>query len=444
MKTDIRINFKYRFEKVTATNQPLSNPIERFGSLASEAVQTSPSLIPYLAFGKSEYIIGGEIDPGLMAPQPQMDKSPENIRIRCIEDSSGPLVEYFYDGVGRISEVVLFNSFREKYSWSDEGRLLSISGGNSETTQFRYQKDGLLSSINYPNGSVFRYEYDQLNRLIAIVYPDGASIKYTRNESGFLTRSECRDVVFQYLWNGDNLLQEIQYQDKTGNWKQNIQKFKNKINLRFQSSSSTTFRSLSSILGNWRFNKDGLLIEMVIAGGERFKQRGDEESGVELWTHNGQTYYYFDKSKSLMRMVNADGTNTVFKRNKDQRIVLLASVNEISLLQYDEDGVLLSERVRQAKGISYKYDKENRLQHIYIDESISKLNWTENGKIKDFSMNDELKCSIKHLSDLPEKITIKSSDSGFIESSDMVIRFIWNWEAMKLTRRLYDSKFKES
>lgn len=441
MKNDNHINIKYRFEKVTAPKRPLSNPIERFGNLATQVVQTAPSLIPYLAFGKSEYIIGGEIEPGFIAPQPKMDKPSENIRIRCIEDVSGPLIEYFYNKTDRISEVVLFNSIREKYSWSDEGRLLSISGSNSEVTQFKYQKDGLLSSVSYPNGSVFRYEYDHLNRLMGIVYPDGVSIKYTRNEQGLLIRSECMDTVFEYLWNQDNLLQEIQYQDKNGNWKQSVQEFKKKETIKFQYASSTTSRSLSSILGNWRYNKDGLLSEMIITGGERFKQRGDEETGVELWTHTGQTYYHFDKSKSLMRMMHADGTTTLFRRSKDQRIVLLASINGISMLHYNEQGVLQSERMLQTKGVSYKFEKKNMLQQINIDETIIKMKWTDNGKIKDFSVNDNLNCTIKHSSGLPEQITIKTSDAEYMESAETVIGFIWNWEALKLVRKINDITF---
>lgn len=442
MENENKINLKYRFEKAPVSKRPLSNPIERFGTLASHVVQISPSLIPYLAFGRSEYISGGEIDPGLMVPQPKMDKPPENIRIRCIEDSSGPVIEYFYDKAGRISEVVLFKSFREKYSWSDEGRLLSVSGNNSETTQFKYQKEGLLSSVSYPNGSVFRYEYDQLNRLMAIVYPDGVSIKYTRNDQGLLTRSECRDAVFEYLWNQDNVLQEIQYQDKNGYWKQNIQEFKNNTSIKFQSASSATSRSVSSILGNWRYNKDGLLTEMIITGGERYKQRGDDESGVELWRHNGQTFYHFDKNQSLMRMITTDGTTTAFRRYKDQCIVLLASVNGISILHYNEQGILESERVQQATGISYKFDKRNMLQQIKINESIIKMNWTENGKIKNLSINDELKCTIKHVLGFPKEITIKATDISYIESTETVIHYFWNWEAMILVRRLIDDNFQ--
>ena len=441
MENENKINLKYRFEKAPITKRPLSNPIERFGTLASQVVQISPTLIPHLAFGRSEYISGGEIDPGLMVPQPKIDKPPENIRIRCIEDASGPLIEYYYDNSGRISEVVLFNSFREKYTWSDDGKLLSVLGLNSEQTQFKYQKEGLLSFISYPNGSVFRYEYDQFNRLIAIVYPDGVSVKYNRNDQGLLTRSECIDCVFEYLWNKDNLLQEIQYHDKIGSWKQNLQGLKNQANLKFQSSSSSTTRSLSSVLGNWRYNKDGLLTEMIITGGERYKQRGDEESGVELWTHSGQTYYHFDKSKALMRMINTDGTTNAFRRYKDQRIVLLASLNGISMLHYNEQGILQSERVQQAKGISYKFDKHKMLQQINIDESIIKINWNETGKIKDFSINDDLKCTFKNVSDFPEKITIKTSPAGYMESTETVIGFIWNWEAMKLVRRFNDPNF---
>ena len=442
MENENKINLKYRFEKTPVTKRPLSNPIERFGTLASQVVKISPSMIPHLAFGRSEYISGGEIDPGLMVPQPKMDKPPENIRIRCIEDASGPVIEYFYDKAGRISEVVLFKSFREKYTWSDDGKLLAVLGRNSEITQFKYQKEGLLSSVSYPNGSVFRYEYDQLNRLMGIVYPDGVSIKYTRNDQGLLTRSECIDCVFEYLWNNNNLLQEIHFHDKTGNWKQNVQEFKNQAKLKLQSASSSTMRSLSSVLGNWRYNNDGLLTEMIITGGERYKQRGDDESGVELWRHNGQTFYHFDKNQSLMRMITTDGTTTAFRRYKDQRIVLLASVNGISMLHYNEQGILQSERVQQSKGMSYNFDKRKVLQQIHIDESIIKTNWTENGKIKDLSINDDLKCTIKHVSGFPEKITIKTADGGYMESAETVIGFIWNWEATKLIRRQIDANFK--
>mgnify|MGYP000689965675 CR=1 FL=1 len=442
MDFNSKIKLKYRFEKVPVNNRPLSNPIERFGMLASQVVQSSPSLIPYLNFGRAEKISDGILDPGLIAPQQMIESQSEHVRIRCIEDATGPLVEYHYNNDGYIHEVILLNSFCEKYQWTDDGKLLSVSSPKNEITEFKYQKDGLLASINYPNGSIFRYEYDNQLRLSAITYPDGLTNKYFRNDVGLLIRSEFQDGTFDFLWDENNLMNEILYKDKLGTWNLKVKEFNNRTPLRFSKSSSSSSQSISSILGNWRYDKNGILFEMIVPGGQRFKKRGDEESGIELWTHNGQTFYNFDKSKVLMSIVNNDGTNTIFRRNIAEKFVMLVSVMGITILNYDKQGVLFAEREQQFDAISYKYNRQKTLNRISTDEKIINLNWTKDGKIKRINIDGSLNCSIKHLLGIPDQISIKTCETEVMECAEMVIHIIWNWEAMRLVRRLDDISFK--
>lgn len=438
MNAQNSLSLKYRFEKAPVVNRPLSNAIERFGSLATQGIQYLPSLIPSLPFGRAEYLTDGMLDPGFIARQPKFEPYSEQIRIRCIENSSGPLVEYYYDKQGRISEVILIGSLREKYTWSDDGKLLSVSGRDLQLTQFKYRHNGLLASISYPNGSVFKYIYDEADRLAEIIYPDGVSLKYTHNNKGQPARVECRDGAFEYTWNLTGNIQEIQYHSSNEPLCLKFDKIKKKFKFQFYHETSGQIQKIISALGSWRYSSPKSIDEIFMHSGERLVKRNDDERTISSWSSSGQTIYSFDKGYVLMGMLNTDGTYRAFKRFVSNRSVVLVSALDIAILTYDEKGRLCAERNQQGIGASYAHTSQGILNFVNFQGNNIYMSWHGNGNLKTISLDDYFHASIRNPRDYPDQIILQTSHSGYLAVTDALVRLIWNWEAMKSTRRLND------
>src|SRR5579859_3455046 len=306
-----KVNLKYRFEKAPIVTRPLSNAIERFGSLACQIVQHSPSVVPNLSFGRAEKIADGFLDPGLLARQPRFNAQ-SAVRLRCIEGKQGPLVEYHYDKAGRICEVVLLGSLREKYSWDHDGKLVAIAGRDSQLTRFVYHKDGTLSSVGYSDGSIFKYAFDATKRLSAITYPDGKLLTVVRDATGRTVQIQSRDGVFEYAWTNAGALDEVRFKCDSGTWGYKCGESGKRLKIRFSDNRSGSSHSIGSALGLWRYDSTIALHEMFVSSGERLVcQRRAEASKIASWSSQGQTTYRFDKNDVLMSITNANGTQTL-------------------------------------------------------------------------------------------------------------------------------------
>jgi YD repeat-containing protein len=432
------LSLKYRFEKVPIIKRPLSNAIERFGGLATGVIQSAPSLIPYLTFGRAEHVAGGILDPGLLAPQPKFNQQSEQIRIRSIEHNSEPLVEFHYDKEGRISEVILLGSIHEKYTWSDKGELLSVSVGSSLLTQFKYRNDGLLLSINYPNGSIFKYGYDERNRLAAITYPDGITVKYSRNKEGLVTCAACRDGTFEYVWDENLVLQEVQYHNSLKTWSFKTHGSKKKLNLPFQQSSSSSFQSLTSALGFWRYI-DYSLIEMFVPSGQRNVKRNIiDDNTVASWRLSGQTTYVPDKSGVLMKIHNTDGSIKVFKRLPSNMSTILVSANGVGVLNYDEKGRLKAERDCDGQGTFYSCTANGLLASIKLKGYKVDLKWNKEYKLYVVSLAKQFQSKLAFANKLPEQLVIQSEGLNYFSGVEGFISFLWYWQENNFSRRLID------
>jgi hypothetical protein len=262
--------------------------------------------------------------------------------------------------------------------------------------------------------------------------------EYERNDFGLLIRSKNKNREFKYSWDENNILQDIHYQDDIGDWQIHTKEINN-ISIKFNANKSTQNHSISSALGNWCYSENKSLFEMIVPGGERYLKKGNENTGIELWSSNGQTSYQFNEKKVLTGISNSDGSNTVFYPDVTGRTVFLVSAKGIAFLHYDKDGYLSSERDQQTNGFAYQLTKQKALSQMTFNENTIKTDWSMDGKLEKFKLNKTLEFMITHKSGIPDQITFKSSSLGYMDAMETAIRFIWNWEAMMSARRLYNN-----
>jgi len=188
-------------------------------------------------------------------------------RLSGISNRPGKSVNYEYDARGRAAQKNLPNGVKVNYDYDDKGNLRSLSvnapGGklfdfkytldalgnytqvmetgpdNSKTqTAYSYDplyrlksvvgSDGTSSSYNYDHmgnrsfvGQAVEnrqasYHYDQLNRLIKVDYPDGKHKSFSYDSMGRrVGMVDTRGRVTNYIYNGNNLIQEADRRGKT-------------------------------------------------------------------------------------------------------------------------------------------------------------------------------------------------------------------------------------
>jgi YD repeat-containing protein len=436
-----QIKLKYLYEKVPNHQGILTRNVRELDGFIKDVLNNSPLLIPKLPFGHINNIKGSAFDPQNINKQLGYSMQKENIRLKCIEFNGKPLLEYNYDRFERISEVFLPDSTVERYEYSESGKIISIQKGNSLKTQYSYQQGELLSSIKYPNGSEFTYKYDTCFRLRYIIYPDNQISEFNRNDFGLLVQSKNNKRGFNYIWDKESNLHEIQYQYESETWKTNPNE-NNKIKLDFRQRLDSGHYSVSSVLGHWCYDQNKSLYEMFVAGGERYVKSGNLEKGIEQWSSNGQTSYRFDSDQNLVSVTNSDGTSSVFIRGLTERTIFEVSSKGVAFLHYDKEGKLLSERDKQNNGFSYILTKQNMLRQLSNYENTIIADWTMGGKLKKLKLDNKLKFVINYNSDIPSQLSSNFSSYGNVEAMENLIRFIWEWEAMSEVRGLIDSNMK--
>ena len=443
MTTNNPVLFKYHFEKTAMPVQQESGSIERYGDLVSQVVKSAPSLIPFMPFGKAESISGGLLDPGLISKQPKVNTPSKLIRVRLIENQSGPLIEYEYDDHCRVKKINILGSHSERYLWSDNGHLLSISDQNSQTTKYEY-RNGLMSGIIYPNGSTFRFTYDSSRMLAGIYYPDGKSTVFERSPEGFLVKAKSTDGEFNYFWTKDGLLQTIQYICSKGEWEYQPASTVRKFNFKLKTVSTMGVRTLVSALGSWKYGKDGSILEMFVPDGERLVKRySDEGRMMTTWSNSGQTTYRFDKTGTVMSILKQNGTSVIFKRLMDEKKVLLLSASGIAVLSYDETGLLKADRDQNNNGAAYDYFPNRQLKAIKTKDHKISTTWANSGLLKKLLSPKIFNAEISYKDKLPDNISFLSYKLTTTECVGLLLLHLWEWQVLKPIRRLEDFAYQE-
>ena len=269
-------------------------------------------------------------------------------------------------------------------------------------------------------------------------------LKLKRDDLGQLTRAESRDGTFELTWDNDRNLQKIHFYCVAGDWLFISDRSTKKLKIQFHLQQSGVNTSVSSALGYWRLNPSGTPLEMFIPSGERLLNRSCEEKReIISWSNNGQVVYRLDKSRAVMSILNFDGTHTVFKRLMSKKSVLFLSALGIGILNYDENGNLRRVRDQFGQGALYSYASNNELKSVISKGQRLFMSWTEKSNLYKIEIEKYLHGSIIRKNGYPEYITLLSDSFTQIEKGLNLIGTLWNWECLKLTRRLLDIVLKE-
>ncbi len=440
MEASDKILLKCRFEKVPPSNAGVSQ-IEQIGAMAIQRVSALPWLVSGSVVGRAEMMAGGLLDPAAFGARSVSPPHRPHVRLRCIEDRSGPLVEYIYDGHGRIASVILLGTYREAITWSAEGRVANIGGAKSQGTQFEYHRGGLPSAIRYPGGARFEYSFDADGRLTRILYPDREAIRYTRGDKGEIVQAEFQDGVFEYVWGDSMALERVCFQGNSGTWPLNLKDVGKKLTIDLVASKSDSRANLASALGQWRCDSKGQLSAIWTVFAEPLRcQRSRRGIDIVSWSAAGQTAHRMDANETLDASLNPDGTMSLFQRRVSEQCVYVVSARGVTVLLYDDRGRLQATRALDGKGARYSYHRDGELSTVESQEERISFKW-QDGVMQRIAIGNAVQASLFYSNNVLAQIRFwaRAGLSGL--TLDACVRAIWHWQVMKSVRRLADPAF---
>ena len=357
--------------------------------------------------------------------------------------NSKPLLEYTYDDFGRLSELVLLGAYRENYTWSEEGHLIEISGRDIEATSFSYESDGLLSRVKYPEGSIFRYEYDAARRLTKVTYPDSGEVAFSYDMRGRLHAIRARDAEFSFKWEDSGLLGLARFSNGAHSHEVRCSDSRRSATLGFTRGEKND--TVTSILGLWSRRGGGSSSEMFAFPGERLVGKLDVGgAGVVTWSGSGRRSCRFDQHNCLTSVINADGTGTLFRRLMAQRAVLKVAASGVSILQYDADGLLRSERDAQGIGVAYASGCHGDLESIVREGRRLNIVWDVERNVQSMSVDAEFRAVFKNEDHWPARLVLERLQIPLEVAMESVVTLVWSWQANRPIQRLVDLAFSEN
>lgn len=116
-------------------------------------------------------------------------------------------VEYNYDALGKLSEVLDQNQHKIKFNWSKFGLDKRTTAAN-QLTDYVYDRYGMLSKIDSKakgrTDRSIKYEYNDLDRLVKVSYANGEVENFIYNSWGKLVSSSRgeKTATFKYDYFG--------------------------------------------------------------------------------------------------------------------------------------------------------------------------------------------------------------------------------------------------
>ena len=127
-------------------------------------------------------------------------------RMKTYENARGDQVEFFYDGMGRVTQVKNLKSGQNITSFTYDAvgnRLSMLDGSQTVATTYTYDDLNRLTSVQTPQGYKLQYEYDAADRTTAILHPNGDRIEYTYDAADRLValHNVTNSLKLTYLYN---------------------------------------------------------------------------------------------------------------------------------------------------------------------------------------------------------------------------------------------------
>jgi len=359
----------------------------------------------------------------------------ENLRLDSLKDPEGGLIQYIYDGLGRLKKEIrnityggIPTKYETIYTYDSNGNLLSVQDPNGNITKYEYDSKDRLIKIEYPDVSTEEFTYDRNDRLINYKDQNGTVVTNKYDSSGNLIRRDIARAegvegstfeIFSYDGLGRMLKAEDSYSvvefeyDELGRIVKERQNGKevasfydgngNKISLIYPSGKNLSIsydqldriKSISSSepIAFYSYEGKGKVIERSI--GNLIKMGAGYDDGrrpVEISYKNISKNRELAKRAMSWNRVDLKTKERKIEENKEERYIYdsllrLKSFEEDGgrVVKYEIDGVENIRKIEEKeKGVvSWKEIEINKRNQIVSYNGIP-LRYDRNGNLKQF------------------------------------------------------------
>lgn len=291
-------------------------------------------------------------------------------------DANGNVTTYTYDSNGYLRAVTYPSPLRtEAYAWDKVGRLISKTDGKGQTTRIRYDNLDRIERITYSDGSTvfykydangniireidstgaIHYSYDGKNRLTQEINPNGTINRYKYDKSGNPVSLSDTGGTTRYSYNdADRLVSVTEPGNRTTNFVYNTNgqrkqtSYPNGVVVDWSYDESKRVTAIHALDGSHK---------QIVSLSYNYRRISDNKdvNDVQSVTDNltGKTISYtYDDHNRLIQATSPDGTysysyDATGNRTRNGAITYqynaanqLTSINNTTLLQYDDNGGL--------------------------------------------------------------------------------------------------------
>ena len=321
-----------------------------------------------------------------------------------ITDPLGHTTEYKYDGNGNVEEETDGNGHTTKYKYNEENLPTKVEEADGNSTETEYDSEGkMVAQIDgrghkweykrnaleqvteekNPLGKVTKKEYEKAGNLKKLEDPESHTTEYTYDESNRLTKvkySTGKPSEVTYEYNKDSKVKKMT--DETGTTENTWDKLDR----------LTEYKNGAGKTVKYEYNLDNQPTSITYPNGKVVKRAYDNDDRLDKvtdWNSRETTFAYNEDSEP---------TSTTFpsaSEDKDEyaydhadqmtEVKMLKNATTLAKLEYERDndgqvkkttqtglpGATTSEsvldssnRLTEAQGKAYKYDKANNPEEI--------------------------------------------------------------------------------
>ena len=277
-------------------------------------------------------------------------------RLRDVVNPKGDTLNIKYDAADRLAEVTDQRSLTTQYFYDGFGDLQTLISPDTGTTQYDYDKAGNRTRQLDARGIETTYIYDALNRLYIVDYPGGLSQRvvynYDNGTSESITCNSCQ-----------GRLRRIREPDsKTYFTYDSLGRIDQRANRVALPGGSELL-----LTTDFDFNPAGRLEQIAYPNGQVVDYGFDAAGQVDTVTYEAP-----DPNDPQVTTTTNIANNIEYQPFGDMTQVFYG--NSLGLYRvYDEDNRLRSQTVTGLQSLNYVYDDLNNIEFItdYVDSSRS-------------------------------------------------------------------------
>ncbi|MBL1229840.1 hypothetical protein IW492_11415 [Enterococcus sp. BWB1-3] len=301
----------------------------------------------------------------------QSSQNPDYFYLKKIENTSGFILELFYNEVGQIQEIVDSNKQSFTVDYNQQGFIQSFSANNTLLSKYEYSESGDLITVIDSEGAGVHFAYNQNHLLIERRDKNGMKFHWTYDEFGRVI----------HTW-GDGHVEEgwIEYIEEQGcnlikDYYGNITKyFYNRYGLVKKIEYPTGGRKL--------FDHDELfrLTAVQMKTGQVITYTYNEYGWLTTASYNGQTkeIYEYNQYGALTTFIDRAGIHIQYEYDQLGRLKKIVEDNTVIFEgAYEARTNLLTYYIENGKEVQCFYDDTGKISKQEINKNMQLL-WKYN------------------------------------------------------------------